>query len=250
MLYPIELRAREHIHIITGRVLERVSETRVTNRLPAPTEPFYDSLRNSWQGENRVKPFSLAIFFLAAAALLNAGDKNDLSTQQPFHSGGSIEIHLQSGDYVISGTDSDSVSVTYGCDSQRLLREVKVSIKVEGSNARISIADTPDNENFHATIEIPRRSALLVRLTAGDLRVQGIEGDKDVEARAGNVEIEVPHPEQYGHRDASVLAGDIDASAFNVSKDGLFRSFHQNGPGKYRLHAHLAAGNLSLIEGD
>ena len=80
------------------------------------------------------------------------------------------------------------------------------------------------------------------------MKIEGIEGNKDVEAHAGDLEIQIAHPEEYGHRDASVLAGDIDASAFNISKEGLFRSFHQKGPGKYRLHAHLGAGDLTIRE--
>jgi hypothetical protein len=44
-----------------------------------------------------------------------------------------------------------------------------------------------------------------------------------------------------------VLAGDLTASAFGVSKDGLFRSFEKDNPsGKYRLHAHVGAGDLTL----
>ena len=198
-----------------------------------------------------MKYHRLAVFFLAGAGLLNANaGSNELSTRQAFHSGGNVKLQLSSGDYVVSGTDSDSISVTYSCDSASALRNVKVGLKIEGSNAKVSVANTPDSGNFHATIEVPRRSALWLRLTAGDLRVEGTEGDKDIEARAGDVTIEVSHPEQYGHRDASVLAGEIEAPAFNVAKDGIFRSFEQNGPGKYRLHAHLAAGNLSLVEGN
>jgi hypothetical protein len=44
-----------------------------------------------------------------------------------------------------------------------------------------------------------------------------------------------------------VLAGDLTASAFGVSKDGLFRSFEKdNLSGKYRLHAYVGAGDLTL----
>ena len=190
------------------------------------------------------------IAFLLAPALAVPGDSNDISTQAKFPSGGSVEVNLSSGAYVIAGTDSGTIRVTYGCNSPNRLREVKVTVKAGQSNARVLIENTPDSDNFHASIEIPRRSDLRVRLTAGDLKVENIEGNKDVEGRAGDLEIEVPHPEQYGRRDASVLAGDLDASAFNVSKSGLFRSFQQTGPGKYRLHAHLMAGNLALIQGN
>ncbi|HEV2112954.1 MAG TPA: hypothetical protein VGR50_02320 [Terriglobales bacterium] len=187
---------------------------------------------------------------IAAAGPLQASDRShDIVAQQQFGSGGKVEVELTSGAYVIAGTDSDSIAVTYGCDSPRALRQVKVNINTTGSTARITVADTPQS-NFHAVIELPRRSALWVRLTAGDLRIEGLQGDKDIEGNAGNIEVEVPHPDEYGHRDASVLAGDLDASVFNISTGGLLRSFRQNGPGKYRLHAHLMAGNISYIEGN
>jgi hypothetical protein len=43
-----------------------------------------------------------------------------------------------------------------------------------------------------------------------------------------------------------VHAGSIAASAFEVSKGGLFRSFEQKGPGNYRLHAHVATGEIDF----
>jgi len=75
-------------------------------------------------------------------------------------------------------------------------------------------------------------------------------GDKNVELHAGRIQIDIPQPELYGPRDASVMTGSIESSAFHVSKGGLFRSFEQLGPGKYRLHAHLMAGEIDLRGGD
>jgi hypothetical protein len=58
--------------------------------------------------------------------------------------------------------------------------------------------------------------------------------------------VKIPHPDEYGRREASVRAGSIEASAFDVSKGGLFRSFEQHGNGKYRLHAHVTTGEIDL----
>ena len=193
---------------------------------------------------------SLILLLLLLAPAAVARDRSELSTTQPFQGGGEVEIRLSSGGYVVSATDSNTVTVTYSCDSERALRDVKVTISVAGPKARVVVANTPDSHNFEATIELPRRSSLWLRLTAGELKVEGLEGDKDIEARAGDVSIEVAHPDEYGYRDASVTAGDLDAPAFSVEKGGLWRSLHQEGPGKYRLHAHLIAGNLSLTQGD
>jgi hypothetical protein len=122
---------------------------------------------------------------------------------------------------------------------------VKVEIKPATSTADVYVSRTPNN-NFSATIEVPRQSNLHVRLSAGQLDVEDVEGDKDIEIWAGQLDIEIPHPEAYGRRDASVLAGSVEASAFNISKGGLFRSFHEQGPGKYRLHAHVTTGEIDL----
>jgi len=79
--------------------------------------------------------------------------------------------------------------------------------------------------------------------------VEDVEGDKNLEVLAGRIQVDVPHAEQYGHRDASVTTGSIESSAFDVSKGGLL-SFEQHGPGKYRLHAHVMTGEIDLRGSD
>jgi hypothetical protein len=116
------------------------------------------------------------------------------------------------------------------------LKRVKVAIKLTAASADVYVSDTP-HSNFRATIEVPRYSNLWARLSAGELIIESVDGDKNVEVRAGRIQIDIPHPELYGHRDASIMTGSIESSAFDVSKGGLFRSFEQQGPGKYRLHA-------------
>jgi hypothetical protein len=185
---------------------------------------------------------------LNASGQKTAPDKNEGNVEQKFSSGGRVAIHLEAGSYVVRGGDSEKIAISCQTDTPDQLKKVRVKIKIDGTNATVVVRGTPHN-NFHATIDIPSRSDLWLRLSAGELRIEGIEGNKDIEAHAGDVQINVEHPEQYGHRDASVLAGSIDATAFGVSKDGLFRSFSQSGPGKYRLHAHLAAGDLVLRSG-
>ena len=46
--------------------------------------------------------------------------------------------------------------------------------------------------------------------------------------------------------DASVLSGDLSGRPFGEEHGGLFRSFEKVGNGKYRLHAHVGAGDLTL----
>ena len=83
-------------------------------------------------------------------------------------------------------------------------------------------------------------------MTAGDIRIEDVRGNKDIELHAGDVRIDVGRAEDYNSVDASVWAGDIKAEPFNTIKGGLFRSFEWNGHDPYRLHARLKAGDLRL----
>jgi len=189
---------------------------------------------------------ALLSLLLIASAILYAEDRPPEATvQKKFASGGTIRLHLESGGYTISPSDSENIVVTYHANSESRLQQVKVEIEPSASSAEVYITDTPNNK-FEATIEVPRHSNLWVRLTAGALDVEAVEGDKNLELRAGSLQVEIPHPEEYGHRDASVTRGGLEASAFDVSKGGMFRSFEQQGPGKYRLHAHVLTGDIDL----
>jgi hypothetical protein len=185
------------------------------------------------------------LFVLIWSITLNAQrNPHEAVVQQKFGSGGTIRMHLRAGGYTVIPADSDSIVVTYRTNSDQLSR-VKVEIRPTASSADIYIHDTP-HSNFTATIEVPRRSNLWARLTAGELSVEDVEGDKDLEIWAGQLDVKIPHPDQYGHRDASVIAGSVEASAFKISKGGLFRSFQEQGSGKYRLHAHVTTGEIDL----
>jgi len=168
--------------------------------------------------------------------------------QQKFSSGGSVRMHLEAGDYEIRASDADEIVVTCRSEDPEKLDHVRVELNASGGTAQLYIRNTPHND-FHVSIDVPRQSDLWVRLSAGNMRVGDIEGSKDIETNAGDLTIQVPHPEIYGHSDASVWAGDINAAAFAVNKSGLFRSFRQSGPGKYRLHVHLLAGDLNITSG-
>lgn len=188
----------------------------------------------------------LAVLFLFIPLALNAQSNSyEKTVQQAFASGGTIRLHLEAGGYTIRAASSDNIVVTYPPNPHGESIAVKVEIKAMASRADIYVRNTPHN-NFSATIEVPRHSNLWARLSAGELTVEDIDGDKDVELWAGQINIDIPHPDAYGHRDASVLAGSVEASAFNVSKGGLFRSFRQEGSGKYRLHAHVTTGEVDF----
>ena len=92
--------------------------------------------------------------------------------------------------------------------------------------------DTP-RSNFKATIEVPKAADLVhLVLSAGELLMSAITGNKDIESTAGNIEIAVGDPGEYSSVDASLKAGDINAGVFaSGSKSGLFPHFTWSGKG-------------------
>lgn len=157
---------------------------------------------------------------------------------------GHIRMSLCPGAVHLVGRDDSLLRVSYETHSGGD-EDVHIRVQVSGEEAGIKVTGCPHN-NFQLTVEVPKSSNLYVRMFAGEMNVNGISGDKDVELHAGQLNMELGKPEDYAHVDASVLSGDLEASAFDVSKGGLFRSFDRSGPGKYRVHAHVGAGQIEL----
>jgi hypothetical protein len=167
------------------------------------------------------------------------------SLERPFAANGSVKMNLCAGDYHIVGGANDRVRLDWSLRDAEALAKVRARADVRDHEVKIT-TDGPANKGLRFTIEIPSRSDLYVRLTAGDLTIEDIRGNKDVELRAGDLNIDVGQAADYKKVDASLWAGDIKASAFQIFKGGLFRSFEWAGSGSFRLHAHLLAGDLHL----
>lgn len=155
-----------------------------------------------------------------------------------------LEIELGSGDYQIVASASDSIAVVYDDSGADTTRKVKVQIDSGHGQNHLKIAGP--KSTFHAVIEIPRKTDLRVRMNAGGLSIGDVEGNKDIEIVAGNLELNSLHPQDYAQADFSVRIGDVYAPLFNTTKSGLWRSFTTAGPGKYRLHAHVGVGDMTL----
>jgi len=168
-----------------------------------------------------------------------------------FSSGGQLRMHIRSSGVRITGTDGNKIQIHFSCPNTDDLGNVRVTFKKNGNRGDLDITGGPSN-NFQITMELPRSSDLYVRMFAGELEISGITGNKDLQIHAGDLELSLDHPSDYDPVDLSVTTGDLEASAFGVSKGGLFRSFHTNtardqaGGRKYSLYAHVGAGDLTV----
>lgn len=180
----------------------------------------------------------LSILAMSAACLFAAPPK----VEKPFLSGGRVILHLEAGGYTLEASPDNSIRVI--CEGPEADR-VRVEVDTHGREAEVEVRKTPRN-HFHARIQVPARTDLKVKLSAGELDISGIEGHKDLYLRAGELRVAVPDPNAYRTVQASVLAGEIDARAWDRNKGGLFRSLELEGSGKYDLKAKVLAGEIGL----
>jgi hypothetical protein len=179
-----------------------------------------------------------------APALLAAQTSGDCGRpfQAPVAAGTEVFLTLRSGNVDISGTDASNIVVTCGTTDDRAANDIRMRFA-----ANHLTVWGGDHHGVNFQILVPRSVHLRVKCTAGDVTITGITGNKDVELNAGDLTIRVGDANVYRSVEASVLAGDIFAPAFNETHSGLFRRFRLENPrGRYRLHASLLAGNLTL----
>ncbi len=189
----------------------------------------------------------LTALLLCIAPLLAAQDSRieevgKTPVEAKFAPGGKVRINLCSSGVDLIGKDEPHIRVSYWPERED---DVKVRLQVSGDRADLRVTGCPHN-NFKMTIEVPKSSGLYIRMMAGQLEVRDITGDKDVELHFGQLTMDVGTAETIARVEASVNSGDLEVSPFNVSKGGLFRSFERSGSGRYRVRAHVGAGQLEL----
>lgn len=191
---------------------------------------------------------SIAILILTTTSSFAQNNRIEEVGKSPveveFSPNGQIHADLCSSGAVIKGTDEHKLRVSYDSESGRTA-DVRVRLRTASNRADLAITGC-SHKNFELTIEVPKYSDLYVDMFAGELEVRNVIGHKDMNLDTGQLILEIGDPSNYAHVDASVTTGELDAAPFDISKAGLFRSFHRDGPGKYRLRAHVGAGELDL----
>lgn len=188
----------------------------------------------------------LSVLLLASAGAAETGaDLAGHPFSADFAPGGGLRLRVRSGEVRILGTDQSRISVEVSGRKAAEARDIRVRLKEKSGSSELRISGGPRND-ITLTIRIPRKTDLYARIPFGEVHIEGVEGDKDIELHAGDLTVAVGSPADYGHMDASVTTGEIDAEPFGQSHGGLFRSFRIAGTGRYRLHAHVGAGQLTL----
>ena len=159
--------------------------------------------------------------------------------------GSRLRLDIRPAHIDIRGADGDGVRVT--CTARDGSLPSSVSVSLQNGELKVTGGPTGGDHNLRIRIDVPRRTDLYVRSTAGNLTIRDVKGEKDVELTAGNIEIHAGPPSEYRSVELSARAGNIEARPFGIHRSGLFRSEKRSGlPGQYRLTAHVTAGNVTV----
>ncbi len=188
---------------------------------------------------------ALSVASGAAQTKLDVKDIENHPFTADFNSGGKLRMYLQSGSFHIIGGSDNKITVRITGRNADNASEMRVQLRGSTNSADLTVSDGPKND-LEVTIEVPKKTGLFVRMAAGNLELHHVTGDKDAELHAGELIIDVGDASDYSRVDASVYSGGLEASPFGESHGGLFRSFHKEGNGRYHLHAHVGAGDLTL----
>jgi hypothetical protein len=166
--------------------------------------------------------------------------------EKAFPAGGRVDLDLSAGGYLVRGTSDDIIRVRWRARTPEDAARGRAEIAVQGASATIRTRGPKDR--FQVEIDLPSRTDINLNLSAGDLRVRGLEGSKHVSVWAGDVLVEVGNPDQYRKVEASVRLGDLTMQPFGLGNTGgIFRKRSWSGSGPHSIKATLFAGDLKLV---
>jgi hypothetical protein len=121
--------------------------------------------------------------------------------------------------------------------------ELRAKYSGKGGAGRL---DVRARDELVVTIEVPPSVALAVKMSAGELHVGPIAGDKDVKLAAGELVLRAGDADQAADVQLSVVTGQITWRQLGVDQGGFFRSYERDGSGP-KLRARVTVGELRII---
>lgn len=198
--------------------------------------------------------YRLILFCLLLSPLCVADDWNYEETHRDAHdfvAGGYLHVRMAVGDVHIKRGDSTKIKLEYTIKSrhEKNVKSATVDFNVSGNNATIEFhAPMHGNTQFDVELEVPQNTNIDVHEKVGDLTVENIEGDKDLNLGVGDIRIANGH-DGYRLVNASAGIGDINGAHYGETSGWLGKTLKYHGDGKYELRAHVGVGDIKL-EGD
>lgn len=160
-----------------------------------------------------------------------------------------LTIHSRPAGLEIVGTDQAAIHVSCTLGDEGDVQRIRIRLQGDQDDKTLTIAgDLRNGNNVRVRIEVPRKTSLRVEMSAGEVKVEELAGDKDIDLYAGRIAISSTHPWNYRSVDVSVSIGAVRAPVYGAEKGGFFRSIKkETANGEYSLHAHLITGEIDLL---
>jgi len=194
----------------------------------------------------------VVVFCLLMVPVCAASDWNYEETHndaRDFMSGGYIHVRFSVGDIHIKRGDSTKIKLEYTVKSrhERNVKDAHVDFDVRGNDATIEFhAPSSGNTQFDVELEVPASTNLDVHEKVGDITIDNIEGDKDLDLGVGDISVVTPGQAAYRLVRASTGIGDVDSDGYGETSGWLGKTLKYHGDGKYELRAHVGVGDIRL----
>jgi hypothetical protein len=167
----------------------------------------------------------------------------------PLRSRAVLTIDSRPAGLEIVGTDQAAIHLSCTVRDAERAGDIRIRLSGNQDDGRLSITGGPlKNGNVQIRIEVPRKTSLKVQMAAGEVKVEEIAGDKDIDLHAGRISISSARPWDYRSVNLSVDIGEVKASPYGADHGGFFPSFtRKNANGEYGLHAHVITGEIDLL---
>lgn len=165
-----------------------------------------------------------------------------------FVSGGYVHVRLNVGDLHIKRGDSTKIRLEYTVKSrhQENLKKTRVEFDIRGNDATLQFhVPTGANTQVEADLEVPANTHVDVHQKVGDMTVDRIEGDKDLNLGVGDIRVSTEHA-RYRLVNASTGIGDVNSEGYGETRGWLGKTLKYHGDGKYELRAHVGVGDIRL----
>jgi hypothetical protein len=172
------------------------------------------------------------------------------SEARDFVAGGMVHVRVSVGDLRIMRGDSSQIRVRYTIKSRREnhVKDARVEFEVHGRDAELEFhgPTTGGNTQFDVEIEVPQNTNLDVHEKVGDLTVENIEGDKELDLGVGDIRVAFGRTAYHLVR-ASAGIGDVNGGGgYGETTGWLGKTLKYHGDGKYELQAHVGVGDINL----
>ena len=160
-----------------------------------------------------------------------------------------FRFKLRGGDvHIKRGSDPAHLVVRYTPDPRKPEQEKDVLLRsrTHGSSIQVEIR-APMSLSVDAELEVPSPLSLEVHMTGGDLTVEGVEGDKNLQLFAGDLKVDVGSLKSLQEAEVSTRVGDADVPSGGTEHGWLGHTWTYQGPGLYRLYAHTTFGDVNLV---